>query len=258
MTKDKKPKVIFATPALDKFTEPYIASLEASLPVIEAAGWDHGLVQEIGNVYISGARASLIRKAMTGEPDCIVFIDYDLSWKPDDLLRLLKADGDVVAGTYRFKTDDIEYMGTPNANADGIIPKRADGALLMRCVPAGFLKITRNGLRRFWKAHPELVYGDPWFQYIDLFNHGAMDGVWHGEDYGFSKRWTGLGGAIWCLPDMDITHHSADKAYPGNFHEWLMSQPGGSQDPARLKALEAMSNPEVVALLEQLKPKDIA
>ena len=65
---------------------------------------------------------------------------------------------------------------------------------------------------------------------MDLFNHGAHKRVWWGEDFAFSRRWTEeCGGDIWLVPDMNIDHHTADKAYRGNFHRFLLKQPGGSE-----------------------------
>jgi hypothetical protein len=58
---------------------------------------------------------------------------------------------------------------------------------------------------------------------FDLFNHGAHEGVWWGEDYAFSRRWREMGGEIWVVPDLDITHHSRDAAFPGNYHKFLLS-----------------------------------
>ena len=43
---------------------------------------------------------------------------------------------------------------------------------------------------------------------VDLFNHGAHDGAWYGEDYAFSRNWLALGGDIWIVPDLNLTHHS--------------------------------------------------
>ena len=45
------------------------------------------------------------------------------------------------------------------------------------------LKITATGVNKFYRAYPDLVYGDAFAPHIDMFNHGVMDGVWHGEDY---------------------------------------------------------------------------
>ena len=82
--------VVFATPSLAGPTAPYIKALEGSLPLIEEAGWEHGYVDIINNPYISAARATMLRAALDAKADVIVFIDYDVSWQPGDLLKLIE------------------------------------------------------------------------------------------------------------------------------------------------------------------------
>ncbi len=139
-------KVVFCTPSLTGPTAPYIKALEDSLPLIESAGWVHEYAQAIACPYISAARANMLRAALDAKADVIVFIDYDVSWKPEDLLKLLETEGDVVAGTYRVKTEDGPtaeyYMGTWETNPDFTPKQRADGSISAKLVPAGFLKIT--------------------------------------------------------------------------------------------------------------------
>jgi glycosyltransferase involved in cell wall biosynthesis len=229
MTVPAKKKVVFCIPSLAGPTSHCIAALEASVLLIEAAGWEHQLSQEIGNPYISAARATMLRHAMDAKADVVIFIDYDLSWDPQDLLTLIETDGDVCAGTYRFKKDDEEYMGGWYTDAAGRPALRDDGCFDANRVPAGFLKITKEAVSKFMRDYPELVYGEPYHPSIDLFNHGAIDGVWYGEDYAFSKRWTDRGGHIWLIPNLNVTHHAKDRAYPGNLHRFMMRQPGGSE-----------------------------
>jgi glycosyltransferase involved in cell wall biosynthesis len=69
-------------------------------------------VQEINNPYIGGARAKMLRKALDHDATVIVFLDYDLQWPAGELLKLIETDGDVIAGTYRCKVDEEQYMGT--------------------------------------------------------------------------------------------------------------------------------------------------
>lgn len=220
-------KVIFCIPTLKKPYQQTLDSLAASIPLIQAAGWEEGMVSEIGCPYISAARATMLRKALDAKADVIVFIDHDLSWKPQDLLTLIETKGDVVAGTYRFKRDEVEYMGAILANPDGTPMVREDGALLAHSAPAGFLKITKQAVNKFMTAYPELAYGDKFNPLIDLFNHGAHKGVWYGEDYAFCRNWRDAGGELVIVPDLDITHHTSENAYEGNFHTYLRQQPGG-------------------------------
>lgn len=219
----KKPCVVFCCPTLKGPYQQFKDALEAEAPFLDAAGLDHKLGWELGCPYISNARATLLRRALDAGADFVVFLDHDLSWRPGDLTKLVATSGDVVAGMYRFKTPDVEYMGTLKPGPDGYPIQRDDGAVEAVRVPAGFLKISRSGVQRFMRAYPELIYGDPINPHVDLFNHGAHEGVWWGEDYAFCRRWRAMGGEIWVVPDLDLTHHdTAAGDFPGNLHRFLL------------------------------------
>jgi len=222
-------KVVFTTLYLgSKPHSAFIDSLNATLPLLEKNGWEHQIAVEENCPYISAARSKLIRKALDTKPDAVVFLDYDVSWRPEDMLELLEADGDVVAGTYRFKThDEVKYMGALAVGPTGLPVRRStDGALKASKVPAGFLKVTVRGINAFAKLYPQLLFGPPMSPDLDMFNHGVIDGIWYGEDYAFSKRWTEAGGDIWLLPELHIDHNSPTDCYKGNFHEYLMNYTG--------------------------------
>jgi glycosyltransferase involved in cell wall biosynthesis len=216
--------LVVCLPTITRPHKATLAALEASYPAVTAAGYDFNLVAEIGNVYISAARSVMLRKALRADADVVVFIDHDVSWRPQDLVALLEARGEVVAGTYRFKSEPEEYMGFPLAD-NGRTMIRRDGAIEMSCVPAGFLKVTRAAVDRFAKGYPHLVYGvkvgEP---SVDLFNHGAHGDVWYGEDYAFSRNWRALGEPLWLLPQLRIDHHAGDYVYPGCYHEYLLAE----------------------------------
>lgn len=221
-----KGKVVFAIPTLKQPYQQTLDSLRASLPLLQDAGWQDAMVTEIGNPYISGARSAMLRKALDAKADVIVFIDHDVSWQPEDLLKLVETKGDVVAGIYRFKEDEVKYMGVLD-DVDGVPIVREDGCIKATRVPAGFLKVTRNAVNRFMDAYPHLVYGEACNPSVDLFNHGAHKGKWWGEDYAFSRNWIDAGGEIWIIPNVSIDHHTTEKAYEGNYHTFLRQQEGG-------------------------------
>lgn len=237
-------KVVFATPTVVRPHAPMLAALEASVPLLDNAGLEHGVAFEVGNAYISAARATMLRKALDAKADVVVYLDHDVSWRPSDLLKLIETPGDVVAGLYRFKNDGEEYMGGLETRPPDHAPIcRDDGCMRAVRVPAGFLKITKECVDRFMGAYPQLVYGPRFNPSVDLFNHGAIDGVWYGEDYAFCKRWKAMGEEIWIVPDLDIDHHEApSKEHPegrvwtGNFHLYMTRQPGGINDPALKEA----------------------
>lgn len=225
----KKKIVVFCIPTLTRPYQQTLDALEASVPLLDA--YEHYMVSEVGCPYIGAARATMLRKALDVKADIIIFIDHDVSWEPADMLKLIEAEGDVVAGLYRFKYDDkIEYMGVLDDDANGFPKVRKDGCIKGARVPAGFLKVTRNAVNRFMQKYPELMYGEACNPSVDLFNHGAHKNAWWGEDYAFSRNWTDAGGEIWIVPDVTLTHHSATTDYPGNYHEFLLRQPGGSNE----------------------------
>lgn len=197
-------KVALCTPTLTKPFPQYRKALKASLPLLEAAGWTASIHLEVGCPYISRARSKLLHAAR--DADAVIFIDHDLSWQPDALLRLLQVPDEVVCGTYRFKREPVAYIGQFGA-------AREDGCVSADFIPGGFLKLTRDAVKRFKAAYPELVYG----QHLDLFNHGAFNGTWWSEDYAFARRWRDKCGAIWLVPDLQIDHHTATASFPGNY-----------------------------------------
>ena len=220
--------VVFCTPTISLPYPAYIEAMERSVPALDAAGIQHQLVLEVGSVYISWARANMLQKALKTDADAFVFLDHDMSWQPEDLVRLIQHPGDVVAATYRYKKDDVEYMGTWAFGDDSRPTVRPDGTLIGYGIPAGFLKVTRTAVEKFKTAYPELKFG-PDRDYIDLFNHGAHEGLWYGEDFAFARRWRDCGGEIVLIPDLNVDHHTKDQVFPGNLHEFLCRQPGGSK-----------------------------
>lgn len=233
-------KVIFCTPTMTKPFKAYTDSMEKTVPFLERRGWDCKSIYQIGCPYISHARSKMLRKAcdvLNHDPDAkdeefIVFIDHDLAWKPEDMLALLEFPivGHVVAGTYRFKRDEVEFMGKPAFGEKYGAPLCRDiggkQGVIMESIPAGFLRIDKHVVNHFMKCFPELVFGEAYRPFIDLFNHGAHQGTWYGEDYAFSRRWREAGGMILCLAELDLVHHAKDAdgnelPYHGTYDQYL-------------------------------------
>ena len=227
------PKVALCVPTIKKPYPQLLDAIQNAVPLLDEHGIEHQMVSEVGNPYISQARNAMLRKALDAKSDIIIFLDHDISFPPEALLQLIQTEGDVVAGTYRYKNDEEKYMGMLYTDKDGFpLGRKTDHMLHAEWIPAGFLKVTARAVDRFMEAYPHLMYGPRYAPLVDLFNHGAHKGIWYGEDYAFSRNWNDLGGQIWVIPDIDITHHQllddgSYKDYHGNFHQFLMRQPGG-------------------------------
>ncbi len=240
-----KKKVVFCMP-VNRGQKPHpktIESLENTIPLLIERGWEEGFCNTSGNPYISGARAELTRKALSAGATDIFYLDYDLAWEPEGLLKVLEADGDVVCGTYRTKESDpsvVTYMGAIYSGPDERPLIREDGCIKARVVPAGFLRVKIRAIDMFMRAYPKLCYGPQYQLSVDLFNHGAHNRLWWGEDYAFARNYIAAGGEIWIVPDIQLDHWNhwigtepGAEVYRGNFHEFLMNQPGSSRDLER-------------------------
>ena len=218
------PKVIFCMAVVGAPHPKTVESIEASVPLLEAAGWEHGIAQEFNNPYISFARAELIWKAFDNGADVAFMVDHDMEWEPEALMKVLNTEGDVVVGTYRYKKEEEEYMGFINLDHKNSPICREDGCVSAYGVPPGFMKITKAAVQRSMKANPELLYGDPLRPRMDLFQHGAKDWLWWGEDYSFSQRYVKAGGELWIVPNVNVNHYNMQtgECFKGNFHEYLM------------------------------------
>ena len=188
----------------------------------------------MGDPYIAKARNTLANKFLKSNCNIFIFLADDLQYEPEDLLRLVEAPGEVVAGAYRIKTSKARYPVTINSNDNGLPIIRSDGCVSAKWVQTGFLRINRNVFERIVLHYPERVYygienNARTNMSYDFFPQGTgiLHHAWIGEDYGFCELWHGLGGKIWIIPDMNLTHYEKETGYPGNYHIHLMCLPGG-------------------------------
>ena len=217
-----KRRVAICSPTRNRPHDAFIEALERSVPYLDAAGFDHAAVFEVGCPYISGARCTLLGKALAWGATDIVFIDDDVSWQPEDLVRLVETEGDVVCGTYRYKIEEPKFMGVPYVGHGGHPLVRADGCVHMMAAPAGFLRVSRETVKRFRDHFPDLAIGDAKTgENVDIFNHGAYMGVWFGEDYAMCRRLGDMGIDVWCIPTLNLVHNDPGKAFGGTYHEYL-------------------------------------
>jgi hypothetical protein len=158
----------------------------------------------------------------------ILFIDSDVKFDPTAVLRILERQEELVCGIYPWKT---EAGGFPVQieTIDGVPRGKADGLILAKFCPTGFMRIKRESFDRMEDAYPELKYEDSVLRIDDLTLNGAVDFFGMGvfgrrfttEDFAFCQRWRDLGGQLWVLPDIDF-EHIGQKAYKANYHRYLL------------------------------------
>jgi len=206
------PTLFIATPCLDgNVSAHYAASLVRSVTLLQRQGWRSPQVDfEIGNSLIADARNKLVARFLASDCSDLVFIDADLSWRAEDLLRLVSHDTPFVAGVYQRKSRtkiDFAVKFGPGIAMD------AQGLMAVERVGTGFMRLRRHCLEKMVAAHPTLRLKNPAApddaHLYALFDTGIVDGQFVGEDFTFCDRWRALGGQVRIDPALNFGHHGA-------------------------------------------------
>jgi hypothetical protein len=222
---DPRPLVI-ATPSLDgNVSAHYTGALVRSLGLLHQRGLEAEIHFEIGNSLIADARNKLVSKFLATGAGDLLFIDADLSWNAEDLVRLLAHPVPFVAGVYqrksRAKIDFTVKFGPA-------IVRDARGLMAVERVGTGFMRLRRDCLERMIAAYPQLKLenpadpADPGF--YALFDTTVANGQFIGEDFTFCDRWRAIGGEVLIDPAIAFAHHGG-AAYDEPLLKYLQKNP---------------------------------
>jgi hypothetical protein len=206
-----------------------------------------------GDALITRARASLSAQFLSDAAAThLLFLDADIGFEPEQVLRLITCGADMCAAVYPVKRIDWERMkrsietAAPDPAAAALRyvfevenPKAVierSGFLKVRYAGTGFLMIRRGALEAMCARPPELQYkrdhaaddgaaGDKRFALFESMI--ADDGTYLSEDFAFCKRWTDMGGEIWADLRSTLSHVG-----PMTFRGNLASQFAGAASAA--------------------------
>ena len=185
-----------------------------------------------GDALITRARASLVAQFLD-DPSAthLLFIDADIGFEPQQVLRLIECGAEMCAAVYPIKRIDWGKVretlaaGRPNPAAAALqyvyevddphaVTEKA-GFIKVRYAGTGFLMIRREALERMCARYPELRFkrdhsvdaataSDNRFALFDTMVDET--GMYLSEDFAFCRRWTAMGGEIWADLDSKLQH----------------------------------------------------
>lgn len=224
----KKMKIVFAVPVYGNVAAQFMTSMLSLQKALMLAGVEFGFLVLSGLCYVSQARALLAADFLKTDGTDLFFIDADMAFPPESAVKLILRQEDVVGGAYRKRSEKVDYAVSIMTTEDGI-PIGRDGLIEATGLATGFLKIKRHVLERMAEAYPELKYRHKDQDVYDFFNTGVENGMWWGDDFAFCRRWSKIGGRLWVLPDLELDHIDGTKSFKGNYHEYLLTMPGGAR-----------------------------
>lgn len=229
-----RPLIVVGTPCYGGVvTQDYAMSLLRLSTMAPAAGFDVAVVMLGNDALITRARSSIVGKFLDSPSAThLLFADADITFQPEQVVRMLKFDRDFVAGLYPAKVIDwqqlaqrsgrtqetpeeaaLAYVGEVLAGAEG---KTGNGFARGNYAGTGFQLLKRSVFERMIAAYPETKFTslhafprrEPGNNLYALFDCmiDPETGVYLSEDYAFCRRWRALGGEIWLDLESRLTH----------------------------------------------------
>ena len=183
-------------------------------------------VNTIRSPLIHQGRNYLTSLFLTTEYSHLLFIDSDVEFKPEAILRMLVAKKDICTTPYRVKTEDI------NLKVYTIeLEKKAKieaGFVELKGGPTGLMLIDRKVFEKIIKNYPELKIknsvlpnpGKDHDYYYNFFDFKFEDGYSMGEDLSFCQLAKKSGFKIYGNTE-SFTRHHGSYAWEGKFGESL-------------------------------------
>ena len=210
---------------------PFLVSLTDTLRVLDRAGIQAEFWSVQNAAYVDDMRNGFVAKFLATDATHLVFLDYDMEWKPEGFLRLLTADQPIVAGTYRvknawgrwtavLKSEDGQPCGIARKDGDGFLVEAEQIAMGFTCIRREVFEAMRDAAPAdwYWQGH-----GEDRLKCHDWFTRLREGSNHYGEDYAFSLRWKRLGGQMWVDPNITLWHWGLH-GWRGNIHEQWLAQ----------------------------------
>ena len=242
----RKNKFFIATPCYGgQLNEPYFRSVIKMMTFFNG----HQIPLAFGTIanesLVTRARNVLVAYFLASDYTHLMFIDADIEFQTEDILKLYAHKKDVVVGAYPKKGvawDKIRSNLTDPANKDKNLSDRdmasfgsdyainfkfvdketktigvENGLIKLHDAGTGFMMISREAILKMVKAYPEFKYNnDVNINNADLKEHfyalfdtsiDPVDRRYLSEDYTFCRRWQEIGGDVWLDPSISLNHY---------------------------------------------------
>ena len=228
--KIKKPSLYIAMPCYDMVKINTMISMVKLVAQLTKAQIKME-VNTMKSPYIAYARNILTARFIQSDYDYLLFIDSDVEFEPEAVVRMMVAKKNIVCTPYRVKSQDTtQHTYTVEFKDPKNILILAGGLVEIEAGPTGLMLIDRKVFEKIIKNHPDLkirnkVMPNPGIShkfYYNFFNFGFIDGYAMGEDVSFCKLARGDGFKIYANIESPTGHHGSF-AWRGTFGESLKS-----------------------------------
>ena len=228
MSTQLKPTVYIAMPCYDSVKINTMLSVIRLVQQLARSGIKVG-INTMKSPLIHQARNYLTSVFLTTEYQYLLFIDSDVEFEPESVMRMLVAKKRIVCTPYRVKAEKLDkHIYTVEFKDPKNIPIMPGGLVEIEAGPTGLMLIERMVFERIIKNHPELKIkneampnaGKSHEFYYNFFDFGFNDGYATGEDISFCRLARENDFKIYANTESTTSHHGS-WAWKGKFKESL-------------------------------------
>lgn len=171
-----------------------------------------------GCSVVSKARNTLVAEFIKSGCSDLLFIDSDIEFDPQDIIRLLAwgTEKDIVGGVIPTRKKDHPYIATLLEDEKGHF--KFDGGLVEALrLGTAFMLIRDYVLKTMIERHPEWSYKNvDGSVHHSIFDFRSTTEQYIGEDYNFCDRARAEGFRVFIDPEIKLDHYGWYK-FEGNF-----------------------------------------
>jgi hypothetical protein len=228
-----KPSIFIAMPCYDSVKINTMLSIFQLIQKLGQSKVEVG-INTMKSPLIHQARNYLTSVFLTTEYTHMLFIDSDVEFGPEAVLRMLVSDKDVVCTPYRVKNEQIDKsIYTVKFSDPKVIPILPGKLVEIEEGPTGLMLIHRRVFEKIIKNRPDLKIKNRANQalvendkshsfYYNFFDFAFEEGYTFGEDVSFCKLARKEGFKLYANTD-SMTSHRGEHAWVGKFGDSLKS-----------------------------------
>ena len=233
MKEMKKSSICIAMPCYDSVKINTMLSIFQLIQLLGKGGIEVG-INTMKSPLIHQARNYLTAVFLTTEYSHLLFIDADVEFAPEAVLRMVTAKKDIICTPYRTKNPDLNnHTYTVKFPDPKVIPILPGGLVEIEAGPTGLMLIDRKVFEKIIKNRPDLKIKNrvnPGIKedekshgfYHLFFDFAFEDGYTIGEDLSFCKLARKEGFKLYANTD-SMTAHRGEYAWIGKFGDSLKS-----------------------------------
>jgi hypothetical protein len=220
--------VFIATPVARNPVRQYTLAILDTMMLLQRVGIKADLHWVVGQSNLARARNELAAAFLVSECTDLLFVDDDMGWQAQHVIRLLASEADYIGGVGRKKDPELSdcspqtwcFRALPNTRE---INQDAMGAIEVRGIGTGFVKISRRVFEDVIAARPHLKRPAPASmaeaarsKFYRFFHFEDDEAGCLSEDLAFCEAWRQLGGTVWADPTIELVH-VGDREFTGSF-----------------------------------------